>query len=700
MNVELPEPVPLAMPPGDAEVLTEEVQEIAGAAFHLNVLASSLAGPAVTAPRWLGDDAVAAAEQVGATATLAQRTADAVLSAMHRLGAHAECLHEARRQVAALEREQQDDFRAVAIRQSQVADARLAVMTGAPEWVGPLDDLRAAEESRRRRHAALLDEVAEDAAATARVLGESCAALGGRGAPGDAARVLAHFAAQLPGWGDRELALRGRALAEILIGELRHPDEQDELAGDVLALAGTAAFAEAFLLRLREDGMRAMLELLGDGDFGADSALPALMVAVLGAAGPTGFPDGVDAVVNAPYVDAADLGFHPDKVVLGMAVVLAAAASRGAGGGLPPATVATWGGQIILRESRQGAAAIERADPMMRPHPEVDAVPLVVDLLSRGDDTRAAAALLADPDSWTVLLARRWDDCGAGLAGLVHLAGREAGRDGGTALRAGLEALGTGLDDGDPDGWTVQKATANAVTKPLGEGLAVHWGVPAGILAAGADGETSRRDGDRLRGLGYLSIEPAAATAVGEAVATWMAHQPSRITATTASVVVAVPAAWFAVQEYGQRLAHALRAFELEAAAQARELEWDATVGLAVEVPKGAVGGVVGALEPVAAKLLGADGAWEAVPDQGAVFERADAAAVARARSHLWDPAELAELTARAGAAFDGVARVLGRPDPPTPPDTSWAMTLVEAAAQSGIVRLDGVLDELRRQQR
>jgi hypothetical protein len=145
VNVELPVPVPLDMPRGNAETLTEVVQDVAGAGFHLNVLAGSLTGPAASAPGWLGDDAAAAVEQVGVAAALARQAADTVVAAMHRLSAHAEYLHEARRQVAALEQEQQEDFTATSVRLSQVPDPQLAVMAQASAWVGPLDDLRASE---------------------------------------------------------------------------------------------------------------------------------------------------------------------------------------------------------------------------------------------------------------------------------------------------------------------------------------------------------------------------------------------------------------------------------------------------------------------------------------------------------------------------------------------------------------------------
>ena len=60
------------------------------------------------------------------------------------------------------------------------------------------EEFAASEASRGRRHAALLAEVADDAAATARVLAESTALVGGTGRPGDDGRSVAHLAVLLP----------------------------------------------------------------------------------------------------------------------------------------------------------------------------------------------------------------------------------------------------------------------------------------------------------------------------------------------------------------------------------------------------------------------------------------------------------------------------------------------------------------------
>jgi hypothetical protein len=143
------------------------------------------------------------------------------------------------------------------------------------------------------------------------------------------------------------------------------------------------------------------------------------------------------------------------------------------------------------------------------------------------------------------------------------------------------------------------------------------------------------------------------------------------------------------VQEYGQRLAHTLQAYELEAAAEDRELQWNATVGLLSQFVGGRLNPLVCFLEPLAARAFDADGSWEKGPDRGRVLEREDAAAAALAQTTLGRPEARAALARQAGAAFDGTARALGRPEPPVPPDTSFATTLLEAAADVGPWRLE-----------
>lgn len=689
MNVEVPEPVPLDMPPGNAGALTQVVQDVAGAAFHLNVLAGSLTGPAAAAPGWLGDDAAAAVEQVGASARLAERTAEAVLAAMHRLSAHAECLHEARRRVAALEREQQEDFRATWVRLSAVEDPVLALRTQSPEWVGPIDDLRASEESRRRRHAAVLEEVADDAAATARVLADSCGAVGGRGAPGDGARVMAHFAAQLPGWGDRELARSGRALADALVGQSLTTERRDELARRFLPYADSSAFATSLLAALDVEGVGQLLVALGYDMRGPRSAVARILAGAFGAAEISGDEQEIiDAVFTATYVDADDRGGDADMRAAGMAAVLAAGMSAG-GAGVRPETLVHWGRQLLARERTQGVFAGAGAIPAGWDPVTVEPVRLVIDLLAAGGQPGHAAGLLADREAWDALLARGWGDGGASLSELVALAGADSGPAGTAAVRFGLEALGNGLADNDPDGWSVNRATAAAVAGSLADGIAAHIDVAVDALAVPAAEAGSSSGAAVLRGLGYLTIDRPAATSLGEALAGWAARQPLDLTAppSVSLRAVAVPGAYLAVQEYGQRLAYALEAFERKDEAEDRQSLWNVLVGWPSHIP-GGFGDGWGTAESGVARLLGNDGSWTIGPDNGLVFTPEDAVAAAVEQAESADPADAHALPGaiarQVRAAFDRTAERLGSPEAPIPPpEESWTGALLETATDA-----------------
>ena len=61
MTLPLPERLPLDPPPGDPAAVDDLAQRLASAVFCLGVLEASLGSPAAAAPRWIGDDAEAAA---------------------------------------------------------------------------------------------------------------------------------------------------------------------------------------------------------------------------------------------------------------------------------------------------------------------------------------------------------------------------------------------------------------------------------------------------------------------------------------------------------------------------------------------------------------------------------------------------------------------------------------------------------------
>ncbi len=289
MSDAMPDPMPLDMPTGDPAAVDDVARDVDGAAYRLAALADELSGPAGSAPGWLGADATAAVDQLVRVTDIARAAAGALGSATGRLRTHGDLLRDTRREVAALREEQAEDHRLAWQRLSGIDDPRLAVMTGSSAWIGVVDDFRAAEARRRRRHTVLLEELAVDAAATARALADACRPVGGTGRPGDDGRVLAHLAAELPGWGDPELARRGRALADALMGRLM-PEERAQLAQDARPMAGHPAFATAFLREAGAEEFGLLLDVLGNEPDGPHHPLAAVLAAALGAAVPTGRP--------------------------------------------------------------------------------------------------------------------------------------------------------------------------------------------------------------------------------------------------------------------------------------------------------------------------------------------------------------------------------------------------------------------------
>jgi hypothetical protein len=678
MTVVMPSPVPLPMPPGDAEAVADVVREVAGAAFWLALLGDRLAGPAASAPGWLGDDASAAATQVGRVAALAREATAAVLTVAGRLSTHAECLRDARRRIEELRAEQEADFRAAWRQLGRIENFQVLAATDSPEAFAIVEDVEAAEATRRRRHAALVEEVEDDAAATARVLADGCAVVGGRGRSGDADRVVAYLAAELPGWGDLELARRGRAAAEAITGGPVTPEEMEAAARSALTYAGAAPFADALLSGLGVDGVEWLLRSLGHNTLGPASDVARMLAAAFGGAAANGVPKGpVLAVLRGTYVRADDRYGTSGAVVAGMATVLAAGRSLPSGG-LSTPTVAHWARQMLLWEDEQGLrAGVVPVDW----GPELgDPAALALGILAERGEPGPSADLLADARVWEALLRRAWLDGGVALGEVVTHAGQEPGAAGGRAVRTGLAVIGSGLFAGDPSEWTVNRRTVVAIAPALGSGVAAHVDVVTTPLSAAADAEVDDRSGDVLRGLGYLTVDRDTAAVVERALSDWVVGRPVT-PGETASPLVVVPSGYLAVQEYGQRLAHALHSYEQQEEAELSQVWWDFTVGLAVNFVPGPGGIVAGIVEGYAAILVGADGTFEVGPDRGLDFDRQDA--VDEVLATL--PADQRDATGlvvrQSRAAFDGVAQALGSPKPSTSPETDWLEPLLDGMA-------------------
>lgn len=695
MSVEMPDPVPLAMPPGDPAAVDDLVRDVAGAAYRLTVLADQLSGPAGWAPSWLGADAAAAASQLARVVALTRESADAVLAVAGRLSTHGELLRATRRVVTALREEQDEDFRLAWQRLGQVENPHLAVMTGSSAWVGVVAELELAGGRRRRRHALALEELAADAAATGRELAAAGHPVGGTGKPGDGARVLARLAAELPGWGHPELAGRGRAFADAMMGSSLTPGERASLAADVADLAANPVFATALLREVGASGVGLLLQLLGQDPGGPDNPLAAVLASALGAATPGTSPhDGVTAVLDATYVRADDPTGAAATAAGMAAVLLAGTATRG----LRPATAGEWARQLLLREHAQKTPA--GTVPLTWSSEAADPVAVAVRFVARSGDPAAAAALLGDGRVWEASLVRLWGDGGAALGDLVAEAGRQGGPEGDRAVRVGLETIGAGLVEGDPSDRTVERNVVEAVAPVLGDAVAAHVDVVAGALASLSGDRGGERTENQVKGLGYLTVDRQAAATVERALTEWVGVQPHDLAGSSGAnplPAVAVPAAYLAAQEYGQRLTHALDGFELQEEAENKERLWNWTAGPILEVasllrftPVAVAAEVLGAYGPL---VLGTDGSFVQGRDLGLRFDAHDARSHAVAALPPDLAARAATVESQAEASYRRTAERLGDPRTPVSAGPDWAGATLELVTGG---MSDLVTDEVR----
>ncbi|RBY80231.1 hypothetical protein DQ239_03935 [Blastococcus sp. TF02-09] len=644
MTLPLPDPVLLDPPPGDPHAFAVLGTRLDAAAAFLGDLGEQLAGAPATACGWTGADASAADAQVGRTASLARDAAAAVRDAAARIVRHGQLVADTRRRLAQLREAQTDDYLATV--------GRVGAATGPTGLPGPgataaIDELYAAEAERGRLRATLLAEVEDDARATASVLAR-CSVVAGGGTGEGRSIVVRHLEDLLPGWHAHALGERGAAFAAVLRAG-GDPFALEQAARDLLPVAGNGAVAAAVLTGLGAEGLQEVLRLLGDGTLSADSALAGVVAAVLGASVPTGSAAAVAQVRDVRHVDPDDVRtLDADHVALGMGVVLAAARRQGLGGP-PVATVREWGRQIIARERALGGEWITAARPQASPGRPGDPLIEVLDRLARPDGGAQAAELLGGEPTWSHLLSRQWEDDGAAFAAVVDRAAAEPGSDGEIAVRSGLRALGIGLaDDGDPARWSVDRTTAASIAPALADAVAARPELIAEpmVRAAACDGHA---DQVVLRGLGYLTTDPAAAAALDRGVA----DAAARADAAPAAVLAA---GYAAVREYGVRLEYALTEFEAQERAQYRAHFVD-LVQDALELTKRGE-----ALVPVLSGLAvvaDLDGTWDPSVDEG---------------RHV--SMEVAVRTAggspEAQSAYAGVMGVVGDPTAPVSPPTDW----------------------------
>ena len=429
------------------------------------------------------------------------------------------------------------------------------------------------------------------------------------------------------------------------------------------------------------DGVETTLFLLGDGGLRPDGPLAVLLASALGAAVRSGSAaDPVGDVLDAVYVDPDDPGSESDAIALGMGAVLAVAL-RGRAGGPPSATVVGWGRQLVAREIAFAGdvtrgRAVDRAHGAQVDGDTADPLAVVVEVLARDDDPSAAAALLGDRAVWQRLLERTWDDGGVGLAELVTRAGAAPGVAGDSAVRAGLAALGSRLEESGPDGWTVDRGTAAIVSPALAGAVAAHVDVAVDVLWPTAyDGSAT----DGLRGLGYLTAVPAAAATVERALVAWAATQPLTLAAGSPALpAFAVTGAYVAVEEYGQQISYVRDEYDRQAEAERRARLWNWTVGVVASLPPGPAGRVTDALQGYAAMALHLDGTWAAGVDAHQVRDRADAVALGLDALPL-ESVEILACAASAAAGFDGAQAALGVPEAPRSPETHWWQPALDA---------------------
>ena len=181
--------------------------------------------------------------------------------------------------------------------------------------------------------------------------------MGGSGRRGSEGQVVAHLAAQLPGWGDAELRRRGADLAEALTAGPVTPEEMNELARTSVDHAGSATFARGLFVGLGVDGVRWLISSLGSGRLGPSSDVARVLAGAFGAATPNDRTDDpVRTVLTATYVAPDDRHGDADVAAVGLAALLLARGVPG-GGAVRPETAAGWTDQMLARERAQGVPA-------------------------------------------------------------------------------------------------------------------------------------------------------------------------------------------------------------------------------------------------------------------------------------------------------------------------------------------------------
>jgi hypothetical protein len=673
----LPLPEPLEQPPGDPQALVDVAADMTAAARRLEDLAAEVGGAPARVPGWRGADAEAATARTAAVAGVSARAAEGLRTAAARLIEHADRWQEVRGRVQALRAEQDEDYAVARIRVATPFDPCVWGVEGADMAV--LEALETTEENRRRVHASLLADLAADTAATERALAAATAGIDGGAGSAARSRVLVHLTAEFPAWARTELAHRGRTFAGRFLHDTLTPEEIEELATEAAALALLPGFAAGFFAAAGLAGTAVLFESIGTGRAPADGVFAGLLVRVL-----SGLDRDGGGVAGLAGLLAADgPAAESDALVAGVAAVLALAAQREAAGP-PPGVLLSWGRDLLARERVVGGRPGIGVRPAGMSPTTADPVALVARGLISQRAAGEAVQLLREDGAWAGLLHRAWDDGGALLGELVQLAGTAT--TAGPILRRGLEELGTGLHGGRPDGWVVDATVVRSVAPAFASALGAHVAELVDLLMVGVNGNASDEAARALQGLGYLSVDPSAATAIEAALRDWRGVQPGGLDPRGGEVAlpaVAVPAAFFAVREFGQRLLFVLDYVEKKEDAERRERIWDATVGVAAQFAGGRrplLGQFVGALEAVLARAVGWDGRFETGTDRGLRFDAGSAATEVLGYVDPADESLAAAVAREAVMGFMRAAEIVRVEVPPESPGETWRETVLEGA--------------------
>jgi len=653
-------PVPLPDPPGHPAALAAVVDQLTSAGYAAG-LTVHLLGPAVAVIGWQGADAGVAATEVAAATAVAAELHAVLSTARTRLGEHREVWLGVLARISTLREEQRAEYAA--------AGPRLAALVGpAIEQGGPLptdpragalvDSVAAADADRAAEHRALVAALEEDAAATVRALAAATVRWGGTGRPGAVPAVTLHLAQRLPGWGAAALTALGVQAAGELTGRPTG-GELDAAAARWSAWTSAPAFADAVLGRLDADGVTWLLTVLGGRAGTDDEALGGFLAATVATASAAGGRGA--AVLGGVQLDPGDPDATVDVVAVGMGLVLTGALVRGRAADTA-GLAATWGRQVLARETTQGASATARTAPTS-PDPATAALGVLV----AARDGAAAARLLASVPAWTALLAHPWPAGAVDLAAVVGLAAGAPTAD--RVAGAGLQALGQGLAPGTSSRVVLDPGTLGEVGGQLAALVGEQVQVVVELLERAAvrtPGEALRPPADAalapevdagLRGLAHLLVETDRAEVVTEAMA-------GALTANALPSAAAVAGGYVAVREHAQRMRRVLDLSRAQEQAVDAQIVWTIGVAGPAGLLPGPAGELGGEALDVVAGLVGADGEVDLGPDGGRVRTAADA--------EQWSRETLGHRPAGDGsmgaAARNGFAQVqggLGRWRPP-----------------------------------